>query len=547
MVQNKLGKKIIGAALSMTMMVTAIPAMSSLACERDYRHHPQAPVAPHVQRDNRIDAAALADRYIEVANFYYENEAKLPENVIAVCQQTLCDISMLFRNTHISHRNLERAAEALEDLYITVEYFANEADTATAERDAALQNLCDVLNEMFDFECTFYDELEAVVDIDDFNTWIAFGTEVYLNNDGYSAQDINDLSDALNRLYMAAIEAIDSASQPEEIAPDYGMDLDEDTLPEERPLVIYGEQPEDMDLSEVDLIVQDRCPTLPEERPLVIYGEQPEDMDLSEVDLIVQDRCPTLPEERPLVIYGEQPEDMDLSEVDLLVQDRCPTADATPDVEVPQDEQTSDFEITTTDSFTIDAQEEPVAAEPETVEPETVEPTVVEIVVNVNVTETAPSTQTTTESAPAAPAASTSTSTSSAPAASSAPASMVAGVARVNSREAMVNDLVERLYMNALNRKSDATGKAYWTNMILAGNVDRVIVGFLNSAEFNARNLTDEQFVVTLYSVILNRVPSAEEKTLWVNALANGTSRRDIINGFINSSEFDATCEAYEL
>ena len=515
MVQNKLGKKIIGAALSMTMMVTAIPAMSSLACERDYRHHPQAPVAPHVQRDNRIDAAALADRYIEVANFYYENEAKLPENVIAVCQQTLCDISMLFRNTHISHRNLERAAEALEDLYITVEYFANEADTATAERDAALQNLCDVLNEMFDFECTFYDELEAVVDIDDFNTWIAFGTEVYLNNDGYSAQDINDLSDALNRLYMAAIEAIDSASQPEEIAPDYGMDLDEDTLPEER--------------------------------PLVIYGEQPEDMDLSEVDLIVQDRCPTLPEERPLVIYGEQPEDMDLSEVDLLVQDRCPTADATPDVEVPQDEQTSDFEITTTDSFTIDAQEEPVAAEPETVEPETVEPTVVEIVVNVNVTETAPSTQTTTESAPAAPAASTSTSTSSAPAASSAPASMVAGVARVNSREAMVNDLVERLYMNALNRKSDATGKAYWTNMILAGNVDRVIVGFLNSAEFNARNLTDEQFVVTLYSVILNRVPSAEEKTLWVNALANGTSRRDIINGFINSSEFDATCEAYEL
>ena len=111
----------------------------------------------------------------------------------------------------------------------------------------------------------------------------------------------------------------------------------------------------------------------------------------------------------------------------------------------------------------------------------------------------------------------------------------------------MVNDLVERLYMNALNRKSDATGKAYWTNMILAGNVDRVIVGFLNSAEFNARNLTDEQFVVTLYSVILNRVPSAEEKTLWVNALANGTSRRDIINGFINSSEFDATCEAYEL
>ena len=323
-----------------------------------------------------------------------------------------------------------------------------------------------------------------------------------------------------------------------------------------------------MDLTDVGLIIQDRCPTLPEERTLVIYGEQPEDMDLSEVDLLVQDRCPTLPEERTPVIYGEQPEDMDLSNVDLIVPDRYNTnPEDTTDTAAPQDEQTSDFEITTGESITIEAQpevtEEPeVVAEPETQTPaaetpapetqatqtQTPETQTVVIVINAAPaaveTTPAPVAQTVVETAApaAAPAASVS-----APAASAAPAGQVLGAAR--DEGSTLDDLVERLYVNALNRNSDLAGKTFWINKILNDDVELgdVVRGFLNSAEFNARNLNDDDFITLLYKVMFNRTPSSKEKSYWMEALANGASRNEIVSAFLNSAEFEATYDAYEI
>ena len=128
-------------------------------------------------------------------------------------------------------------------------------------------------------------------------------------------------------------------------------------------------------------------------------------------------------------------------------------------------------------------------------------------------------------------------------------ATSVAGASRnlVIDRNAIVQQVVERLYTNALNRSADTAGRTYWVNTIInnSGRVDTVITGLLNSAEFNARNLNDDEFVTLLYSVILNRAPSASEAAEWTTALANGASRSEVINAFADSAEFDPTCEAH--
>ena len=117
----------------------------------------------------------------------------------------------------------------------------------------------------------------------------------------------------------------------------------------------------------------------------------------------------------------------------------------------------------------------------------------------------------------------------------------------VINRNAVVQQVVERLYTNTLNRAADTAGRTYWVNTIINNNgrVDTAITGLLNSEEFAARNLNDDEFVTLLYRVILNRAPSASETEEWTTVLANGASRSEVINAFADSAEFDPTCEAH--
>ena len=107
-----------------------------------------------------------------------------------------------------------------------------------------------------------------------------------------------------------------------------------------------------------------------------------------------------------------------------------------------------------------------------------------------------------------------------------------------------VEDFVERLYNNCLGRESDAYGKNNWVNEIIyngmpGGDVAR---GFLYSDEMKNMNLSDEDFVRTLYSTLLDREPDAEGLANWTKALAEGQSRESIIDGFIDSTEWANIC-----
>ncbi len=142
--------------------------------------------------------------------------------------------------------------------------------------------------------------------------------------------------------------------------------------------------------------------------------------------------------------------------------------------------------------------------------------------------------------APSAPAAS-----SSAPAAGgSAPVTMVAGVSRSGAE-----GFVDRLYEDALNRNADSTGRAYWINLLSskAKTGTDVANGFFNSAEFNARDLNNVEFVTTLYRVFFDREPDHNGLNHWVNALNNGASRSQIITGFTSSSEWANTCSGFGI
>ena len=127
---------------------------------------------------------------------------------------------------------------------------------------------------------------------------------------------------------------------------------------------------------------------------------------------------------------------------------------------------------------------------------------------------------------------------------SSAPATLVAGAARTGAE-----GFVDRLYVNALNRNADESGRAYWINLLTskAKSGTQVANGFFGSIEFANRNLSNEQFVKTLYTVFFDREPDQAGLETWVNALNNGASRAQVIAGFTASTEWTTTCNAYGI
>lgn len=111
-----------------------------------------------------------------------------------------------------------------------------------------------------------------------------------------------------------------------------------------------------------------------------------------------------------------------------------------------------------------------------------------------------------------------------------------------------VQNFVENLYINALDRTYDVEGRDYWVDKIFNGSTGTDIVkGFLGSQEFIGKNSDNEEFVTILYSVFLERTPSAAEVANWSNALDNGATRAQVIQGFADSPEWASRCAYYDI
>lgn len=103
-----------------------------------------------------------------------------------------------------------------------------------------------------------------------------------------------------------------------------------------------------------------------------------------------------------------------------------------------------------------------------------------------------------------------------------------------------VKNFVNRFYQLILNREADESGFRNWSSQLSAGTKagGEIAKGFFNSAEFLNRNTTDSDFVDIAYRSFFDREADVSGKQGWIDNLSTGTSRLDIINGFIGSQEF---------
>ncbi len=117
------------------------------------------------------------------------------------------------------------------------------------------------------------------------------------------------------------------------------------------------------------------------------------------------------------------------------------------------------------------------------------------------------------------------------------------------TREEYVGQFVERMYTMVLGRRSEAAGYEYWKSKILSGETTGATCayGFFESAEYKGFNTSNEQYVRTLYNVMLGRECDPAGLQYWLNYLSQGSTRLSILAGFVGSQEYAQICAAYNI
>ncbi|NIE73912.1 DUF4214 domain-containing protein [Pantoea sp. Ap-967] len=97
---------------------------------------------------------------------------------------------------------------------------------------------------------------------------------------------------------------------------------------------------------------------------------------------------------------------------------------------------------------------------------------------------------------------------------------------------------INELYQSLLGRDAEGVGLAGWQNVLAnGGTLADVAAAIATSAEAQALDQSNADFVSSLYSNVLGR--DVEEAGLqgWVSLLVNGTSRADVAKGIVDSAE----------
>ncbi|MBP5492183.1 MAG: DUF4214 domain-containing protein [Clostridiales bacterium] len=116
------------------------------------------------------------------------------------------------------------------------------------------------------------------------------------------------------------------------------------------------------------------------------------------------------------------------------------------------------------------------------------------------------------------------------------------------AKDASFEEFVERLYTVALGRASEADGKAYWVEQVVKNGftgADCARFFLLDAPEFMNRKLPDDQFVEVLYQTFFGRASEADGKAYWLGRLSSGASKADLVNDFIESTEWCNICATY--
>jgi len=112
-----------------------------------------------------------------------------------------------------------------------------------------------------------------------------------------------------------------------------------------------------------------------------------------------------------------------------------------------------------------------------------------------------------------------------------------------------VESFVTRFYELCLGRSPDSAGLNGWVNALLdqsKAGAD-VALGFVFSQEFLNKNTTNEEYLTVLYEAFFNRLPDQGGWASWLSELNSGTSRADVLDGFIYAQEFKNLCDVYGI
>ncbi len=108
---------------------------------------------------------------------------------------------------------------------------------------------------------------------------------------------------------------------------------------------------------------------------------------------------------------------------------------------------------------------------------------------------------------------------------------------------------VSRMYTVALGRNYDQAGLNDWSNQLKNKTKDGagIAQGFIESEEFTLRKLSNEDYLNVLYHTFFDRDPDEGGYNNWLTQLKAGTSRHNVLAGFVNSDEFTNLCNKFGI
>ena len=119
----------------------------------------------------------------------------------------------------------------------------------------------------------------------------------------------------------------------------------------------------------------------------------------------------------------------------------------------------------------------------------------------------------------------------------------------LGNSEADVRAFVARLYTEVLGREAEEDGLNAWTEVLTSQKESgaQVAKGFVDSAEFKAKDISDKEFVQIMYKTFLGREADDLGLESWIKVLDDGLSRLSVFRGFVESPEFTKICESYGI
>ncbi len=112
-----------------------------------------------------------------------------------------------------------------------------------------------------------------------------------------------------------------------------------------------------------------------------------------------------------------------------------------------------------------------------------------------------------------------------------------------------IQDFTKRFYKETLSRDAEPTGLNYWTDSLATGILTGADLArnFIYSDEFLARSTSDVEFLDIMYSSFFNRAPDSGGYNFYISEMQNGVSRKDVLESFLLSLEFENLCRDYNI